>query len=419
LNRKTVTGALPATRPVMTRGLTVLFAVAGGAAVGNLYWAQPLLDLLARDLDVSGGSAGWLVTATQLGYALGILLFVPLGDILNRRRLIPVMLICAAIALVACACAPTFGALLGAVALLGVTTVSGQIIVPLAGDLADDATRGRVVGTVTSGLVTGILVSRTISGLVAGAAGWRVIYATAAGLALLLAVALYRKVPEMPARTQLRYPALLASVGHAIARERAVRWSLVMGATQFGVFTMFWTALTFFLSAPPFSYSVTQIGLFGLVGLAGAVAAQRTGRLHDRGLSLPATGLAWTLAISAFVLAAFARHSVIILIVAIVLLDIAIQSLNILNSTRLFAVAPDARSRLNTAMITANFIAGAIGSALAGTLWSAGGWSAVVGAGMGLCVFGLGVWVIGRRGPLVVGGASSGSRAVATTPDHA
>src|SRR3954451_9054752 len=157
----------PGERQGMTRALTLLFAVAGGVAVGNLYWAQPLLDFIGDDLHASAGTAGWLITATQVGYAVGILLIVPLGDVLNRRRLIPMMMLCSAAALVACAAAPSIGVLLVALTLLGLTTVSGQILAPLAGDLADDAHRGRVVGTVVSGLLTGILVSRTISGLVA------------------------------------------------------------------------------------------------------------------------------------------------------------------------------------------------------------------------------------------------------------
>ncbi|HEY0937596.1 MAG TPA: MFS transporter [Trebonia sp.] len=388
--------------PVMTRGLLLLLAVAGGAAVGNLYWAQPLLDLIARDLHASPGAAGWLVTATQLGYALGVLLIVPLGDMLSRRRLIPVMLLLSAVALAACAAAPTFAVLLGAIAVLGVTTVSGQIIVPLAGDMAADAERGRVVGTVTSGVLTGILVSRSVSGLVAGAAGWRVIYAAAAVLAVVLAVVLAIRIPAMPARPHIRYGALLRSIGHAIAQQRTIRWSLVLGATQFGLFTLFWTALTFYLSARPYHYSVTEIGLFGLFGLAGALAAQRAGRLHDRGWSLPATGAGWALVLTAFVLVSFARTSLAILIVSVVLLDVAIQSLNILNATRLFAVAGGARSRVNTAMVVSNFVAGAIGSAAAGLLWSAGGWTAVTSTGVIFAAFGLGVWLLGRRGPLVL-----------------
>ncbi len=399
-----------APREVMTRRLTLLFAVAGGVAVGNLYWAQPLLDFIAQDLHASTASAGWLVTATQIGYATGIVLVVPLGDVLNRRRLIPVMMVCSTAALVACALAPSFGVLLAAITVLGLTTVAGQILTPLAGDLTDDAHRGRVVGTVVSGLLTGILVSRTISGLVAGAAGWRTIFAAAGAADVLLAILLYRAIPRLPPKTRMAYPALIASVGAAVRRERTVRWTLVLGATAFGVFTMFWTSLTFLLSAPPFSYPVSVIGLFGLAGLAGAITAQRAGRLHDRGWSLPATGAAYVLAIVAFVVAAFASRSVAGILVAIVLLDIAVQGANILNQSRILAISTEARSRLNTAFVTGNFIGGAIGSAAAAELWSIGRWTAVTIAGAALSFFGLTVWAIGRRGPLVVAPAGGRNR---------
>lgn len=395
---------------VMTRGLTLLFAVAGGVAVGNLYWAQPLLDFIARDLHAPTASAGWLVTATQVGYAAGIVLIVPLGDVLARRRLIPVMMTCSAAALVGCALAPSFGVLLLAITVLGLTTVAGQILTPLAGDLADEAHRGRVVGTVVSGLLTGMLVSRTISGLVAGAAGWRTIFASAAIADVLLAILLYRAIPPLPPKARMAYPALIVSVGAVVRRVRTVRWTLVLGATAFGMFTMFWTALTFLLSAPPFSYSVSVIGLFGLAGLAGAITAQRAGRLHDRGWSLPATGAAYGLAIVAFVVAGFAGRSVAGIIVAIVLLDIAVQGANILNQSRILAISTQARSRLNTAFVASNFIGGAIGSAAAAELWSAGRWTAVTIAGAVLSCFGLVVWAFGRRGPLVVAPADGGNR---------
>ncbi|MER6141840.1 hypothetical protein ABT174_17515 [Streptomyces sparsogenes] len=165
---------------------------------------------------------------------------------------------------------------------------------------------------------------------------------------------------------------------------------------------MFWTALTFLLSAPPFGYSVTEIGLFGLAGVAGALAARRAGRLHDRGLSLPATGIAWALVLAAFVLGAFAGRSVTLVVVVIVVLDTAVQGVNLLNQSRMFAVSDEARSRLNTAFVTSNFLGGAIGSAAASVLWAAGGWTAVTVAGMVLSGFGLLVWALGRRGPLVV-----------------
>ncbi len=384
----------------MTRRLTFLFAVAGGAAVGNLYWAQPLLDFIARDLRTDSGSAGWLVTATQLGYAVGVFLIVPLGDVVNRRRLIPCALVAATAALIACALAPTFAVLLVALAAVGLTTVTGQILAPLAGDLADDATRGRVVGTVVSGILTGILVSRTLSGLIAGVAGWRAIYVVAAVLSLALAVLLYRAIPTLEPRTRLRYPQLLASVFGIVRRERSVRWSLVLGGSAFGVFTMFWTGLTFLLSAPPFGYSVTVIGLFGLVGLAGAITAQRAGRLHDRGLALPAIGGAWVLVLIAFVVAGLGSRSVAAIIVTILVLDVAIQGHNILVQSRMFQVDPAARSRINTAYVTNNFVCGAIGSGLAGLLWTHGGWTAISVAGAVLSAFACTVWLVGRRGAL-------------------
>jgi predicted MFS family arabinose efflux permease len=387
----------------MTRGLTFLFAVAAGAAVGNLYWAQPLLDFIAHNLHASPATAGWLITATQLGYAVGILLIVPLGDVVNRRWLIPLMLTGSAAVLVACALAPSIGFLFFAITALGLTTVGGQILAPLAGDLADDAHRGRVVGTVVSGILSGILVSRAISGLIAQAAGWRAIYAAAAAADVLLAIVLYRAIPPLVPKTRMAYPALIASVWAAVRGERTVRWTLVLGATAFGLFTMFWTALTFLLSAPPFSYPVSVIGLFGLAGLAGAITAQRAGRLHDRGWSLPATGAGWALALAAFIVAAFAGHSVAGVLIAIVLLDIAIQGVNILNQTRLFALSDQARSRLNTAFVTGNFIGGALGSAAAALLWSAGGWTAITSTGTALCCLALVIWAVGRRGPLITG----------------
>lgn len=386
----------------MSRGLTFLFAVAGGAAVGNLYWAQPLLDFIARDLHASPAAAGWLVTATQLGYAAGILLLVPLGDARDRRRLIPVLLLCSAVALLGCALAPSFGFLLVAITLLGMTTVSGQLLAPLAGDLADDDHRGSVVGTVVSGILIGILVSRTVSGLIAGAAGWRTLYVVAALAAAVFAALLYRAVPSLAPQTRMSYLSLIASVGRVVRRERTVRWTLVLGATAFAAFTLFWTALTFLLSAPPFGCSVTEIGLFGLAGVAGALAARRAGRLHDRGLSLPVTGIAWALVLGAFVLAAFAGRSVVLVVVVIVVLDVGVQGVNLLNQSRMFAVSDEARSRLNTAFVTSNFLGGALGSAAASVLWAAGGWTAVTAAGLVLSGFGLLVWALGRRGPLVV-----------------
>ncbi|MFF7362207.1 MFS transporter [Streptomyces sp. NPDC008125] len=381
----------------MTRGLTLLFAVSAGAAVGNLYWAQPLLDTIGRSLHIGSGSAGLLVTLTQIGYALGAFLVVPLGDRLDRRRLIPGIMLASAVALAGCAAAPGFVVLLVTLALVGLTTVAGQLLVPLAGDLAGDDQRGRVVGTVVSGILSGILVSRTVSGLVADAFGWRAIYVVAAVLTVVLAAVLARVLPAVPPKASMGYPALLKSVLGAVGRHRSVRITLVLGALCMMVFTMFWTSLTFLLSAAPFGYSVTRIGLVGLVGLAGALAAQRAGRLHDRGWSVRGTGAALLLALAAIVLAGFGGRSIVVVLIAVLLLDIGIQASNVLGQTRLMGVEPQSRSRLNTAFVTCNFLGGTIGSALASVLWQSGGWAGVMtGAGVLLAVA-LTVWACARR----------------------
>ena len=262
----------------------MLFAVAGGAAVGNLYWAQPLLEEIATSLDVATSVAGLLVTITQIGYAVGIFLLVPLGDLVNRRRLIPMVLGASGLALAGAAAAPGWAVLFVTLLLVGLTAVGAQLLIPLASELADPAERGRVVGTIASGILVGILLSRTISGIVADLFGWRAIYAIAAVAAWVLAIALARVIPTLPGRPAMSYPALLRSVFTAVRSHRAVPVTLALGAATFGTFTLFWTALTFLLTAPPFSYSVSTIGLVGLAGLAGALIARRAGRLHDRGL---------------------------------------------------------------------------------------------------------------------------------------
>ncbi|MGW3691764.1 MFS transporter [Streptomyces sp. NPDC005125] len=275
--------------------------------------------------------------------------------------------------------------------------MAGQLLVPLAGDLARDDQRGRVVGTVASGILIGILMSRTVSGLVAGVFGWRAIYVVAAVRMVVLATVLARVLPSIPSRSTVGYPALLKSVLTTVRRHRSVQVTLVLGASVMTVFTMFWTALTFLLSAAPFHYSVTRIGLVGLVGLAGALTAQRASRLHDRGWSVPATGAGLLLALAAVALSGFGATSIVIVLVAVLLLDIAIQAVNVLNQSRLMHVDPQSRSWLNTAFVTCNFIGGTIGSAIAAALWQTGGWALVMTSAAVLIAAALIVWAVARR----------------------
>ncbi len=381
----------------VTRLLTLLFAVAGGAAVGNLYWAQPLLEEMAADLGVRQSVAGLMVTVTQVGYAVGIFLVVPLGDVLDRRRLVPGVLLASGAALFAASAAPHWGTELAALTAVGLTSVGAQLLIPLAGDLAAPEERGRVVGTIGSGVLVGILLSRTVAGVVADLLGWRAIYVFAGVLAWVFALVLLRVLPRLEPRARIGYGRLLSSVLLVVRTHRAVPVTLYLGASGFSVFTLVWTAMTFLLTAPPFSYSLTTIGLVGLAGLAGAVAAQGVGRLSDRGLSVPFTGAALALGVASLVLAGVGRTSIVVLVVAVVAFDVAIQGNAILSQTRLLGIDPEARSRMNTAFVTSNFIGGALGSALAGVLWNAGGWPAVVTGGGGVLGVALLVWALNRR----------------------
>jgi predicted MFS family arabinose efflux permease len=387
----------PATQTGMTRGLTLLFAIAGGAAVGNLYWAQPLLDLIARDLGVSTGSAGLIVTVTQIGYALGVFFLVPLGDIVNRKRVIPTLMVLAAVFLAATALAPTFSVLLVTLALIGVTTVAGQFLTPLAGDLASDDQRGRVLGSVASGLMLGLLISRAISGIVADLFGWRAIYFAAAAIMLLLAVVIARRLPVLEPRERVGYATLLASVLRTITGNRTVRVTTLIGAAAMCVFTMFWTGLTFLLAAAPYSYSATRIGLVSLIGIAGAVAAQRVGRLFDRGLFLPALGIGLLLAFAALVLSGIGTSSVVLVLFSVALFSIGLQSVQVLTQTRMLSIDRSARSRLNTVIIVGNFIGGAVGSAVAGLVWPIGGWPVLMITASCVAGFALTLWLVHRN----------------------
>jgi predicted MFS family arabinose efflux permease len=378
----------------MSRATTLLFAIAGAVAVGNLYWAQPILTEIAASLGVSVGESGALVTVTQLGYALGVLLIVPLGDALNRRRFIPLVMAVSVLALLASAFAPTYSALLGGLAAVGVTALSGQLLLPLAGDLARDDQRGQVIGTIAAALLIGIMLSRLVSGLVADAIGWRAVYFGAAMINLAFAVLLATKLPDDRPRARTSYLELLASIAGAVRRYRAVQVTLVLGMCTFAVFMMFWTGLTFLLSAPPYDYSVSQIGLVNLVGLAGAFAAQYAGVLHDRGWSTRATAAAMALVLASLGLGVVGARSIGLVLLTILLINLAIQSAMVLNQTRLLTIRPELRSRLNTAFVFCNFMAAAIGSALAGFLWEAGGWllltvaqAAIIGLGLIVLVF--------------------------------
>lgn len=372
--------------PGMSAGRTAVFAFAGGVAVGNLYWAQPLLGEIGTALGVSPSAAGLLLTVTQVGYALGVLFIIPLGDTMNRRRMLPAVALLSAAALLGCAFAPGYAAFLGTLALVGVTSVGGQLLTPLAGDVARDDQRGRAVSTVAAGILLGILVARALSGLMADVIGWRGVFGLAAALAVIAAVLLWVFVPVTPPRDRVPYPRLIASVFVAVTRHRQIPALLALGFCVMWVFTMFWTALTFFLIAEPFHLTLSQIGLVSLVGIFGAAAALSVGRLFDRGLASPAIAVSIVLSLVGIAISALGQGSLVAVIVAVGVFSIGIQACQVLLQTTMLSLDPAARSRLNTIFVTVNFVGAATGSAVAGVAWSAGGWTLISLIAIGILV---------------------------------
>ncbi len=394
----------------ISRPLVLLLAFTCGATVANLYYAQPLLHTIAHAFSVSNSSAGLLVTVTQAGYVVGLALLVPLGDLLERRRLIAAMLLVAAVGLGLAAASPSFAVFALALAVLGVTAVLAQIIVAMSSSLAAEHERGSVVGTVMSGLLIGILAARTISGLVAQLLGWRVIFVLAAVAMVALSGVLRFALPSVPSTERLRYPALLRSVLELVRGEPLLRQRMLIGATAFGCFSILWTSVAFLLSGAPYHYGNAVIGLFGLAGLAGALAAPVAGRLSDRGHGRLAMSGAIVVLLLSWGLLAFGRTSVVALIVGIVVLDLGAQAMHISNQSAVYSLHGQARSRLTTAYMVAYFSGGVALSAATSALYSSGGWEAVCALGAGTAGVGLIAWLVTERmmtGRLPIGADSA------------
>jgi predicted MFS family arabinose efflux permease len=377
----------------VARRVVVTMAFAVGAVVANLYYAQPLEATLATAFHTSSGAIGLVITVLQIGYALGLATVVPLGDLLERRRLLITLLSVCVLGLVGMALAPSYAVLCSAAVVVGLTTVTAQVIVPFAAHLAEEGQRGRVVGTVMSGLLIGILVSRTVSGLVAQVATWRAVFGFAAVLTALVAVLLWRELPRMAPTVRMAYPKLLGSVLRLVREEPLLRLRMLYGAVSFAAFSVFWTSSGFLLAGAPYHWNEAEIGLIALVGAAGAVAARFAGRLSDAGHAHRATaGFILATALS-WVALVVGGHSVIALVIGVALLDLGVQGTHILNQSLVYALRPDARSRLNTAYMTAYFVAGAVGSALSAAVYSAAGWTGVCVLGAVFPVLGCLLWV--------------------------
>jgi predicted MFS family arabinose efflux permease len=376
--------------------LVVLLAVSCGATVANLYYAQPLLHTLAQAFSVSEGTAGLLITISQIGYVLGLAFLVPSGDLIERRALLTVTLLLTAAGLAVAAVAPGYAVFAAALGIVGVTATAAQVIVPMSASLAAETERGRVVGTVMSGLLIGILLARTFSGLLAAALGWRVVFWVAAAIMVALTAILRARLPRVPPTTDLRYGGVLRSVLSLIAAEPVLRLRMALGFFAFGCFSTLWTSLSFLLSGAPFDYGNGVIGLFGLAGVAGAAAATGAGRLADRGHARLATWSTAVLMLVSWPILLAGKTSVVWLIVGIAVLDLGVQGIHISNQSAIYALAPEARSRLTTAYMVSYFLGGAALSAITSALYSSHGWDGVCVVGAASALGALVLWAISQ-----------------------
>lgn len=383
--------------PGIPRRIVWLMGAACALIVANLYYLQPMLADVARSVQASESQVGIVATLAQVGYALGMLLLVPLGDALNRRTLIVASVLAVALALMALALAPNL-VLLGVASLLvGVFTIGAQIIVPFAASLARPEERGRVIGTVMSGLLIGILLARTVSGLVSEAWGWRAMFWLAAATMLVLSVALRFSLPADAPRGELRYSQLLGSLWTLLRTQPVLREVSAFGGLAFGAFSAFWVTLVFHLELPPFQYGAAVAGLFGLVGVVGALAASVVGKLSDRMPARRISGITLTISLLSFVVFWLAGSWIWGLVVGVILLDLGVQATHISNQTRVFALIPEARSRLNTVYMVTYFVGGALGSTLGTFAWGAAGWAGVCFVGVVLVGAALLVYALGLR----------------------
>ncbi|TNV13988.1 MFS transporter [Buttiauxella sp. B2] len=376
----------------LSPALIVLMSIATGLAVASNYYAQPLLSTIANAFSLSINQAGFIVTAAQLGYAAGLLLLVPLGDMFERRGLIVFMTLLAAGGMVITALSQTLWVMILGTALTGLFSVVAQILVPLAATLAEPEKRGKVVGTIMSGLLLGILLARTVAGLLANLGGWRTIYWVASVLMICMALALWRGLPKVKSETNLNYPQLLSSVFSLFIKNPLLRTRAILGCLTFANFSILWTSMAFLLASPPFNFSDGMIGMFGLAGAAGALGARPAGGFADKGKAHLITTIGLVLLLLSWIATAMGQYSVIALIVGILVLDLTVQGVHITNQTVIYHMMPEARNRLTAGYMTSYFIGGAAGSVISASAYQHAGWSGVCAAGAIIALLNLVVW---------------------------
>ncbi|MGO4439589.1 MFS transporter [Rhizobium sp. RAF56] len=377
----------PAASPTISRGMMFTFATACGLVGANLYYGQPLAGPISNALGFDPAATGLIVTLTQIGYGLGQLLIVPLGDLLENRRLVTLLVSIAALALLSAAFATSPVWFLTAALCIGLASTAVQVLVPFAASMATDAERGRVVGNVMGGLLTGIMLARPVASFLSEISSWQAVYIVSAVVMVVLTVVLRSILPVRRPQTKLHYGQLLASMGHLALHRPVLQRRALYQASLFGAFSLFWTTTPLLLASPAYGLTQNGIALFALAGAAGAIASPIAGRLADRGMTTPATAFAILLSITAFLLAHLcaggSMPQLALLTFAGILLDFGVQTHAVLGMRAIYQISGEHRSRLNGLYMASAFGGGAIGSAVGGWAYATGGWNLT--SWIGLC----------------------------------
>ncbi|MCL2515032.1 MAG: MFS transporter [Microbacteriaceae bacterium] len=384
--------------PALTRPLTLILAITCGVLVANLYYAQAAIGPISRDLGLSGGAQGLVVTLIQFGYALGLLLIASLADLVENRRLVLITVAITVLGLVGVTFAPSAGVFLVASLAVGVCTVGAQVLIPLATHLAPIERRGRVIGDLMGGLLGGIMLSRPWANFVTGLLGWRWVFGIAALLALALLVVLWFTLPRrVPEHAGIHYGTLLTTTFGYLASSRTLQRRSLYQALVFAAFNFFWTCVPLMLHGA-FHFTQFQIALFALAGAGGALAAPFAGRLADRGFANVTSGVAFAVIAVMFWLSgvSVAARLLVPLVIAAVLIDAATQSNQVSGQRIVYGIAPEARGRVNSAYIFTFFLGGALGSLLAPIVYEHWGWTGVAAVGAAIVAFALAVFVTER-----------------------
>lgn len=357
-------------------------AIISGVTVANIYYNQPLLNRISRDLSISEFTANLIAMCSQVGYAVGLLFIIPLGDLYRRRNIIVVNISILIASLLTIALAPNIHLILIASLLTGICSVIPQIFMPLAAQFSTPETKGKNVGIILSGLLTGILASRVVSGIVGEYMGWRFIYFIAAGLMVVCLVVIMRILPDIPSNFRGSYLSLMKSLYSIFRQYPQLRISSLRAAFSFGSFLAMWSCMAFKMEQAPFFAGNNIIGMLGLCGIAGALTASSVGRYINVLGVKRLTYIGCLLNISAWILLYVGQYSYAGIIAGILLIDIGMQCIQLSNQTTAFALCPQASNRINTIFMTTYFVGGSAGTFLAGTFWQYFGWTGVVGTGI-------------------------------------